>query len=200
MFLFIKNNALKICKTRVTIHSVVIKNTNHIKDLLDEKYFQFNKTDFIQTDPISIPHQFSKKEDVEIAAFLVATIAWGQRASIINNGNKLMRFMNHEPHEFILNFSKADEQRFTEFVHRTFNSGDCVFFLQSLKNIYTKHGGLEKAFSNGFAKDEPNVQQAIVNFRKLFLEPKHLTRVEKHVSNPAAKSSAKRLCMLKRVI
>lgn len=172
-----------------------IKNTNHIKELLDEKYFQFNKTDFIQTDPISIPHQFTKKEDIEISAFLVATIAWGQRTSIINNGNKLMRLMNNEPYDFILNFSKADEHRFSEFVHRTFNSDDCVFFLQSLKNIYTKHGGLEKAFSIGITKHEQNVQLAIVNFRTLFLQPNHLTRVEKHVSNPAAKSSAKRLCM-----
>ena len=125
----------------------------------------------------------------------MATIAWGQRMSIINNGNKLMRFMNYEPHEFILNYSKADEQRFENFVHRTFNNGDCVFFLRSLKNIYTKHGGLEKAFSNGFSKNEENVLQAIVNFRTLFLQPKHLSRVEKHLSNPAAKSSAKRLCM-----
>lgn len=125
----------------------------------------------------------------------MATIAWGQRMSIINNGNKLMRLMNYEPHEFILNYSKADEQRFENFVHRTFNNGDCVFFLRSLKNIYTKHGGLEKAFSNGFSKNEENVLQAIVNFRTLFLQPKHLSRVEKHLSNPAAKSSAKRLCM-----
>jgi uncharacterized protein (TIGR02757 family) len=118
-----------------------------VKELLDEKYFQFNNSSFIETDPISIPHQFSKKEDIEIAALLVATIAWGQRTSIINNGNKLMRLMNDEPYEFIMNFSKKDATRFESFVHRTFNSVDCVFFLNSLKNIYTKHGGLENAFS-----------------------------------------------------
>ena len=166
-----------------------------IKDLLDEKYFQFNNTSFIETDPISIPHQFTKKEDIEIAGFLIATIAWGQRISIINNGNKLMRLMNHEPYEFIMNFSKKDALRFENFVHRTFNSTDCIFFLNSLKNIYTKHKGLEYAFSVNISEDENNIKNAITNFRKLFLCIPHQSRSDKHISNPSAKSSAKRLCM-----
>ena len=172
--------------------------SSEIKELLDEKYFQFNNTAFIETDPISIPHQFSKKEDIEIASLLVATIAWGQRISIINNGNKLMRLMNNEPHDFILNFSKKDAVRFEDFVHRTFNSTDCVFFLNALKNIYTKHGGLEMAFSTNFSSKELDVKNAITNFRKLFLSTTHEYRSEKHISNPSMKSSAKRLCMLLR--
>jgi len=169
-----------------------------VKDLLDEKYFQFNNSDFIQTDPISIPHQFTKKEDIEIAALLVATIAWGQRISIINNGNKLMRLMNNNPHDFILNFSKKDALRFEEFVHRTFNTTDCVFFLNSLKNIYVNHNGLENAFSLNFSNKEPDVKNAITNFRTLFLKTDHHARSEKHISNPISKSSAKRLCMFLR--
>lgn len=171
---------------------------NDVKELLDEKYFQFNNRDFIETDPISIPHQFSKKEDIEIASLLVATIAWGQRTSIINNGNKLMKLMNDEPHDFILNFSKKDAIRFGAFVHRTFNATDCVFFLHSLKNLYTKHNGLEAAFSKNMSPGEADVKQAISGFRSLFLEPEHLLRTEKHISNPLAKSSAKRLCMFLR--
>ena len=169
-----------------------------VKELLDEKYFQFNNTSFIETDPISIPHQFSKKEDIEIASFLVATIAWGQRTSIINNGNKLMRLMNDEPHDFILNFSKKDALRFEGFVHRTFNVTDCVFFLNSLKHIYIKQGGLETAFSTNFSGKETDVKNAITNFRTLFLSTTHQSRSEKHISNPSAKSSAKRLCMFLR--
>ncbi|MBK6985166.1 MAG: TIGR02757 family protein [Bacteroidetes bacterium] len=169
-----------------------------VKELLDEKYFQFNNTSFIETDPISIPHQFSKKEDIEIASLLVATIAWGQRTSIINNGHKLMRLMNDEPHDFILNFSKKDALRFEGFVHRTFNSTDCVFFLNSLKHIYKKHGGLEAAFSTDFSSKETDVKNAITNFRALFLNTEHQSRSEKHISNPSAKSSAKRLCMFLR--
>lgn len=169
-----------------------------VKALLDEKYFQFNNTSFIETDPISIPHQFSKKEDIEIASLLVATIAWGQRISIINNGNKLMRLMNNEPHDFILNFSKKDALRFEGFVHRTFNSTDCIFFLNSLNHIYSKHGGLETAFSSNFSSKEVDVKNAITNFRTLFLSTTHQSRSEKHISNPLAKSSAKRLCMFLR--
>ena len=172
--------------------------THDVKELLDEKYFQFNNRSFIETDPISIPHQFSGKEDIEIASLLVATIAWGQRLSIINNGNKLMRLMNDEPYDFILNFTKKDAARFNTFVHRTFNSTDCVFFLNSLKNIYQKHNGLEAAFSKHITPRDPDIKQAISGFRTLFLEPEHLPRSDKHVSNPLAKSSAKRLCMFLR--
>lgn len=171
---------------------------NDVKELLDEKYFQFNNRDFIETDPISIPHQFSKKEDIEIASLLVATIAWGQRLSIINNGNKLMRLMNDEPHDFIMNFSKKDALRFNAFVHRTFNATDCVFFLNALKHIYTRHEGLEMAFSKNMSPAEKDVKQAIAGFRALFLEHKHEPRSEKHISNPLSKSSAKRLCMFLR--
>lgn len=171
------------------------KDLRHIKELLDEKYFQFNNTAFIETDPILIPHQFSKKEDIEIAAFLISTIAWGQRKSIINNGNKLMSLMNHEPHDFITNFSRKDLVRFNDFVHRTFNAVDCTFFFNSLQSIYRSKGGLEIAFSQEFSSNDVNVKQAIINFRALFLETDHQARSEKHISNPASKSSAKRLCM-----
>lgn len=165
-----------------------------VKELLDEKYFAFNHKSFIETDPISIPHLFTKKEDIEISGLLIATIAWGQRKSIINNGHKLMQFMNHEPHDFILNFSKKDELRFQDFVHRTFNASDCIFFLRALKNIYLNHGGLEQVFSNQLSKNS-NIQSAIVNFRTVFLSLKHEPRVGKHLSNPLKNSSAKRLCM-----
>ncbi len=170
-------------------------NLLEIKHLLDEKYLQFNNTSFIETDPISIPHQFSKKEDIEVSAFLLATIAWGNRQSIIKNGNKLMALMNQEPHDFILNFSKKDEARFSQFVHRTFNSKDCIFFLKSLKNIYLHHKGLEGAFTNNFSKNDESIKTAIVQFRELFLSINHLQRVEKHLSNPNSNSSAKRLSM-----
>jgi len=174
------------------------KQQSQVRDLLDEKYFQFNNRDFIETDPISIPHQFTKKEDIEISALLVATIAWGQRLSIINNGNKLMHLMNGEPHDFVMNFGKRDAVRFSTFVHRTFNADDCLFFLQSLKNIYERHNGLETAFSKHITAADPDIRKAIGGFRTMFLEPEHMVRTEKHVSNPMAKSSAKRLCMFLR--
>jgi hypothetical protein len=61
-----------------------------IKSFLDEKAGLYNRPAFITVDPVSIPHQFSKKEDIEISGFLTATIAWGQRTTILKNANRLM--------------------------------------------------------------------------------------------------------------
>ncbi len=170
----------------------------HIKDFLDESYLKYNSRSFIENDPVSIPHQFTKKEDIEIAAFLSATIAWGNRKSIINNATKLMTWMDNAPHEFILDHSKKELKPFEKFVHRTFNGKDCIFFLQSLKNIYTNHNGLESAFENKINSIDQNLKYNIVSFRNLFLDTTHLSRSEKHISNPIQKSSAKRLCMFLR--
>lgn len=171
------------------------KDISLLKDFLEEKYLLYNNKSFIPTDPIQIPHQFTKKEDIEIAGFLAATIAWGQRKSIINNSNKLMLWMDNAPHDFTLNHKPKDLLPFENFVHRTFNGIDCVFFLKSLQHIYKKHGGLENAFSKHMDSKITSIKPAIVGFRKLFLEYKHAKRSEKHISNPETKSSAKRLSM-----
>jgi uncharacterized protein (TIGR02757 family) len=165
------------------------------KALLDIKYQQFNRVGFIASDPVCIPHLFTKKEDIEIAGFLAATIAWGNRKSIIQNATKLMDRMGNEPHTFILNHTKNDQKPFLKFVHRTFNGNDCVFFLNALQNIYKEYGSLELAFTKGLNTDSENIKNAIVHFRTIFLKTKHLSRSEKHISNPDNKSSAKRLCM-----
>lgn len=171
-----------------------MKMSDQIKEMLDEKYHQYNVKGFISDDPIQIPHLFSKKEDMEIAGFLTATIAWGNRRSIINNASRLMALMDNAPHEFVTDHSAKDLKRFEGFVHRTFNSIDSVFFIRSLKNIYIKHGSMEQAFSNGI-KEGDDVKGAIINFRKEFLRTKHEKRSEKHISDPLRNSSAKRLCM-----
>lgn len=165
-----------------------------LKDFLEEKYYKYNRLDFIESDPVSIPHQFSKKEDIEIAGFLSATIAWGQRVTIINNANKLMKLMGNDPHDFILSAKEKDLEKFGNFVHRTFNGVDAIFFMQSLQNIYKKHGGLEKAFSRS-SLDKTAAVDVITNFRKLFFSIEHPHRTGKHISDPEANSSAKRLCM-----
>lgn len=165
-----------------------------IHELLEEKYHQFNQKDFIVTDPILIPHRYSKKEDIEIAGFLVATIAWGQRKTIIQNGRKWMGLMNDSPYDFVMNFSKSDEKRFLSFVHRTFNSTDCIYFLKTIRTIYEKHGGLEQVFSKEIINGK-DLSEAIHHFRTIFLSLKHENRTEKHISDPLANSSAKRICM-----
>jgi uncharacterized protein (TIGR02757 family) len=113
---------------------------NDIKSFLDESYLKYNRSAFIENDPICIPRRFSKKEDIEIAGFLAATIAWGNRKSIISNALKLMVLMDDAPYDFLLNHSRQELKPFETFVHRTFNGKDCRFFISSLKNIYLAHG------------------------------------------------------------
>jgi uncharacterized protein (TIGR02757 family) len=169
-----------------------------IKLFLDQKADFYNKPAFIKDDPISVPHQFNSKEDIEISAFLAATLAWGNRKSIIRNAKNLIDLMDNSPYDFIRNFDESDLVRFSGFVHRTFNSDDCIFFLVSLKNIYQNHGGLEKAFSPPEGLPGEYVYNAILHFRKIFLDTEHLARTEKHISDPQKKSSAKRLNMFLR--
>ncbi len=169
----------------------------NLKDFLEEKVLQYNRPDFIKSDPIQIPHLFTEKEDIEIAAFLIATIAWGNRKSIINNGHRLMEIMNYEPFEYIMNFDKKNvPEDVYSFVHRTFNSEDLIYFFQGLKNIYTNHGGPETIFRKH--KTQEDLQKAINVFKNIFFELPHAKRTEKHVSDPLKNSAAKRINMFLR--
>lgn len=162
-----------------------------LKELLDEKAEFYEQNWFIEDDPISIPHQLSKKEDIEICAFLTATIAWGQRKTIIKNATQLLIWMDFAPFDFVLNHTEQDLAKLTTFVHRTFNSDDLLYFIFALQKIYQEHNGLEAAFSSC----PNNLQQSISAFKKLFFSWDHMKRTEKHVSDPMKKSSAKRLNM-----
>jgi len=165
-------------------------NFNELKLFLDEKVEEFNTSAFIEEDPICIPHQFSKKEDIEIIGFLVATIAWGKRPMIIKNGHKMVEIMGGEPHDFILNAS-ANELKDLEFVHRTFNAIDLSYFFKALQGIYRSGSSLETEFS----KTVGGMNHKIAGFRDSFLSFGHEKRTEKHISNPLKNSSAKRLNM-----
>ncbi|HET6227120.1 MAG TPA: TIGR02757 family protein [Bacteroidia bacterium] len=166
-----------------------------LKEFLNEKYDLYNNTNFIETDPIQIPHLFTQKEDIEIAGFLTATIAWGQRVTIINNATKMLKLMGSSPHDFLMSAKEKELTRFDAFVHRTFNGTDAVFFMKSLQNIYKKQGGLEQAFAIGSNQGEFPLLHSIMNFRNLFFSIPFPLRSGKHVSNPSENSSAKRLCM-----
>ena len=134
-----------------------IKDKQLFHEFLEEKYHLYHQNDFIPDDPISIPHQFSKKEDIEIAAFLSSIIAWGQRKTILNNANKMMAFMDYSPHDFILNHIEKDYKQLEGFVHRTFNSTDLMVFFSNLQSIYLNHGGLEACFQSVLPFRELNV-------------------------------------------
>ena len=117
-----------------------------VKDELDGVLNTINPRDFIENDPISIPKRFVKKQDIEISAFFAAILAWGQRKTIIKNTNKLMGWMGEEPHRFIMDHSDADLKVFESFVHRTFNSTDCLYFIEVLKQFYLRENSLENYF------------------------------------------------------
>ena len=167
-----------------------------LKEFLDAKVIQYNNPKFIESDPIQIPHQFTLKEDIEIAGFLTATIAWGNRKSIIKNGFQMMELLGNSPYDFVLNHSSHHLNSFDNFVHRTFNSIDLKFFIQALQHIYTKHKGLENIFQ--IYSSENSLQPAIHELKKIFFEIPHLQRTEKHVSDPKKGSAAKRINMFLR--
>tara|TARA_R110002049_G_scaffold101379_3_gene245946 strand:- start:7057 stop:7821 length:765 start_codon:yes stop_codon:yes gene_type:complete len=171
-------------------------NKKDLKDFLDAKVEQYNNPKFIESDPIQIPHQFGKKEAVEIAGFLTATIAWGNRKSIINNANKLMGLLDNAPYDFIVNHQETDLEKLLPFVHRTFNGYDCIQFIKSLQNIYKNHNGLEMVFSESAEKN--SMQTSISKFKRTFFEIEHLQRTQKHVSDPLKNSPAKRINMFLR--
>ena len=164
-----------------------------LKEFLDEKVHQYNTLDFIETDPVQIPHRYTLKEDQEIAGFLAATIAWGNRKMIINNADKMMDLMGNSPYDFVMNFSDADLDRMDGFIHRTFNAEDLKYFMKSLRNIYTSHQGLEDIFAQHQTND--SIQEAISKFKTIFFEVDPLERSKKHVSDPLNNSAAKRINM-----
>lgn len=168
-------------------------NKTELKEFLDEKAFLYENPDFIGSDPIQIPHSFSKKEDIEISGFLASTIAWGKREMIIKNTKRMMELMENAPHDFILNHTDEDVTSFDGFVHRTFNADDFRFFVKSLQNIYTNHKGLENTLAITDGTD--NYKTAIHQFKKTFFEIPHLPRTQKHVSDPVKGSASKRINM-----
>ena len=170
-------------------------NPSELKSFLDEKVDFYNRPDFIESDPIQIPHRFSIKEDIEIAGFLSATIAWGNRKMIINNASKMMDLMGNSPYDFVMSHSSEQLEGFDKFVHRTFNSTDFKTFITGLQHIYTNHNGLEALF----VKVENNsLQKNISDFKKIFFEVEHLQRTQKHISDPLNNSAAKRINMFLR--
>ena len=165
-----------------------------LKSFLDEKVEKFNRPAFITYDPVSIPHLFSGKQDIEIAGLFAAVLAWGQRVTIINKCKELMAWMDHDPYNFILNHRKTDLKPFQNFRHRTFNGTDALYFIEALKFIYRKHSSLEDAFV--VAPAEETVEQGIIRFHHLFFSLEdHPHRTQKHLSTPERKSTCKRINM-----
>lgn len=169
-------------------------NPAELRDFLEFKTSQYNNPSFIENDPISIPHQFSQKEDIEIAAFLAATLAWGNRKAILKAANQLIQLLEMAPYDFVTNANRKDLSRLNKFVYRTFNGVDAGFFVEALQRVYQIHGGLEAAFT---PRQDEGVKDVLIRFRQIFMDD-IVGRTGKHVADVSKGASAKRLNMFLR--
>lgn len=170
-----------------------------LKEFLDQKVLEYNQPDFIPLDPISIPHRFSKKQDIEIAGFIAATLAWGQRKTIINKCLELLSMMDNAPHDFILNHQEQDLKPLLHFKHRTFNDIDTLYFISFFTDFYQKHSSLEEAFCIGWNGSEDVMATLLSNFHnRFFQDPDAPQRTRKHVATPTRKAACKRINMFLR--
>ena len=177
--------------------------TNGLKKLLDEQLKLHNQQGFIEKDPISIPHRFSKKQDIEIAGFFAAIFAWGNRTTIINKCNELIQLMDDAPFQFITQHQEIELKRFLSFKHRTFNETDLLRYIRVLRYHYDTQSSaeptLETAFSNALNRKDDTVENALVSFHDYFFSLEDSPgRTKKHISTPANNSSCKRLNMFLR--
>lgn len=168
-------------------------NKKELKEFLDDKVIQYNTPAFIEPDPISIPHQYRLKEDIEISGFLAATIAWGNRKMIVKNANRMMVLLGNSPYDFVMSHNDDQLKALEGFVHRTFNSIDFIYFIKALRHIYTNHNGLESIFNKHAASN--SLQPAIHELKNIFFEISHPARTTKHVSDPFKGSAAKKINM-----
>ncbi len=176
---------------------VSFPNKNLLKEFLEEKYKLYASRSFVDDDPIQIPHRFQDEKDIEVAGLLTATIAWGNRKSIILSMDRLLNRMDNAPYEFVVNYSKNDAKYLKGFVHRTFNQEDCTEFIKVLKGIYTVDNGLKSLFQNGF-KNGNSVKSAIGAYRSAFTARNVDKNVLVHVPDVESGSAAKRINMFLR--
>jgi uncharacterized protein (TIGR02757 family) len=165
-----------------------------LKQFLEEKYLQYNTPSFIEKDPVSIPHRFRELRDIEISGFLAATISWGRRDLILRSSNNLLEIMDHSPFEFVMSAGKDDLKRLSGFVHRTFNSTDCLYFVSGLRTIYSRFESMEDVVLEGI-REEGNMKGGISKLRDLFFSACHERRTEKHFADVNNGAAGKRINM-----
>jgi uncharacterized protein (TIGR02757 family) len=163
--------------------------------LLNEKVNLYNQPSFITNDPICIPHLFTKKQDIEIAAFFASIFAWGNRITIINKGKELMQLMDMQPYEFCMHARPKQLKCLQDFKHRTFTADDLYHFIEFFRRHYSNHPSLETAF---FPNNKMSVEAGLGSFKNYCFSFEHLKRTEKHISSPMQNSTCKRLNMFLR--
>lgn len=178
---------------------IVPKKFTTLGDFLDEKVALYNRPAFIENDPVSIPHQYSQKQDIEISGLVASVLAWGQRKTIISKCQEFFALMDHAPYDFVLNHQEEDLKPFLHFKHRTFNATDALYFIAFFRWFYQQHQSLEEAFTAGLRPDDQHMEHSLIHFHELFLSlPDAPVRTRKHIATPARKSACKRINMFLR--
>ncbi len=176
-----------------------ISKLKKLKDFLNQKVSIYNNETFIEKDPISIPHLFSKREDIEISGLFASIFAWGRRDIIIKKSKELLNYMDNQPYDFIMNHQEKDLKRFDNFKHRTFNAIDTLYFIKFLKYCYSSFGTLENAFIRNLNEHDETIEKGLLNFHDLFFSLENFPiRTKKHISTPIRKSACKKLNMFLR--
>lgn len=169
---------------------------NDYKKYLGVKVDLYNQPSFIKNDPISIPHLFTQKQDIEIAGFFAAIFAWGSRTTIINKSKELLQLMNDAPYDFCMNHTDKDLKKLLGFKHRTFNATDLLYFIAFFKMHYGKYNSLETAFTKWMHKKDETVENGLRGFYHYFFSLPHIPeRTRKHIASPEKNSGCKRLNM-----
>ena len=170
-----------------------------LKEFLDEKVAKYNQPGFITLDPVSIPHQYSKKQDIEISGFFASILAWGQRKTIINKCNELFMLMDNAPHDFMINHREDDLKKLLQFKHRTFNATDTLYFIHFLSWFYQANDSLESAFVQNELMLDNSMEKLLISFHDFFFQlPDAPHRTRKHIATPSRKSACKRINMFLR--
>ena len=168
---------------------------DELRNHLNELVARYNQPNFIPNDPISIPHLYRKKEDIEIAGFIAAVFSWGNRQTIINKSKEFLSLMDNSPHDFLINHQGSDLKPFSAFKHRTFQPTDALYFIEFISSHYKAHDSLESVFH----ADKPGMEHRLINFNKNFFSLECApNRTRKHVPTPERKSTCKRLNMFLR--
>ena len=175
------------------------ENRAELRTFLEEQVDRYNRPDFIENDPICIPHGFERQQDIEISGFVAAVLAWGQRKTIINKCREFFSYMDNAPYDFVRFHQEADLKPFLRFKHRTFNATDALYFIAFFRHFYQQHNSLEDAFLTDVAADSQTVESGLINFQRQFFSlPDAPARTKKHVATPARKSACKRINMFLR--
>jgi uncharacterized protein (TIGR02757 family) len=183
--------------------------SSDLRTFLDKKVAEYNTPSFIPDDPVSIPHEYSLKQDIEISAFFTAIFSWGNRTNIIRKTQELMQLMDRSPYQFILQHEEKDLIPFLGFKHRTFNATDLLYFISFFRHHYDHHASLEDAFLLPWESGEREVAATHLKawradgalsafYHYFFSLPDAPPRTRKHIAAPEKNSACKRINMFLR--